>query len=131
MTSNRSLVRIAAIVAALVVLAGCGGGENQLSDAGVRQNDADRIPSDVAPEELADKEIPTECANDLGTGDPVFEAAFCAYREAALAATSGPDGVAGIDPSLLSAGDDAAALFPSDPAAALATLEAATATLTG
>lgn len=138
MTSNRSsrpvsLVAIAIAIVFAVALAGCGGGgETQLSDAGVRPSvDGEIDPDQPPPELLADKEIPSTCGNDLGTGDPVFEAAFCDYREAALSATSGPDGVTGIDTSLLSAGDEALALYPSDPAGALAMLESAAAGLAG
>jgi hypothetical protein len=136
--SSRSTSRLAIAIALVfaLALAGCSGdagGDTQLSNGDLRPNTDEGAPSDPdqPPELLADKEIPTACANDLGTGDPTFEAAFCAYREAALAATSGPDGVAGIDTSLLSAGDEAVALYPSDPAGALALLESATAGLAG
>ena len=115
MTSNRParIVRfVAAAIATIlaVAAAGCGGGGGaQLSEADLRSNvpEGVEIDADQPPEQLADKDIPTACANDLGTGDPAFEAAFCAYRDARSRATSGPDGVSGIDPSLLSAGDDA------------------------
>jgi len=135
--SSRPISRLAIAMAAVAVLAlaGCsgGGGGTPLSDGNVRSNADEGAPSDgdTPPELLADKEIPTACANALGTGDPAFEAAFCDYREAALAATSGADGIAGIDPDLLTAGDDALALLADDPAAALALLRSATEGLTG
>jgi hypothetical protein len=145
MTSNRSRrpmprAALALVIALVIALTGCSGSGGsgdgaQLSGGELRSNGSDT--SDAAreaeqpPELLADKEIPTECADELGTGDPAFEAAFCAYRAAALAATSGPDGVSAVDPSALSAGDDAVALFASDPTAARELLEAATAELAG
>src|SRR6056297_3528581 len=87
--SSRPISRLAIAMAAVAVLAlaGCsgGGGGTQLSDGNVRSNADEGAPSDgdTPPELLADKEIPTACANALGTGDPAFEAAFCDYREAA------------------------------------------------
>lgn len=135
--SSRPLSRLAraVILVSAIVLAGCsgGGGDAQLSDGDVRSNVDDNAggETDLPPVVLAEKEPPTECANALGTGDPAFEAAFCAYSEAARAATSGPDGVTGIEPSLLMAAEDAQALFPDDPAAALALLQSATESLGG
>lgn len=127
----------AAVVLALVVaLAGCSSSSGTQLSGGELRSDGSGASSgaseaDQPPDLLAEKEIPTGCATELGTGDPAFEAAFCAYRDAALAATSGPDGIAGIDPALLSAGDDALALFADDPAGALALLQSATDGLAG
>lgn len=139
MIPNRSsgpISRLAVAIAVVVALAGCSGGggsSTQLSDGDVRSDEGAGAPSETEqpPELLAEKEVTSECANALGTGDPAFEAAFCAYSEAARTATSGPDGVAGIDPTLLMAADDALALFPDDPAAALALLQSATERLGG
>ncbi|MFN3215007.1 MAG: hypothetical protein ACE367_00750 [Acidimicrobiales bacterium] len=137
--SSRPISRLAmaVILVSAIAVAGCsgGGGDAQLSDGDVRSNVDDGAgaggETDLPPVVLAEKEPPTECANALGTGDPAFEAAFCAYSEAARAATSGPDGVTGIEPSLLRAAEDAQALFPDDPAAALALLQSATESLGG
>jgi len=134
MIQSRRLITIVAIAMA-IALAGCGGGGPSAasSDAAIRADDSASADgaADEQPELIADKEIPSACSNALGTGDPAFEDAFCSYREAALTATSGPDGVSGIDPLLLSAGDEAVALFATDPAAALARLESATEALAG